>query len=306
VRDYASAALRAADARHRVPTPIEDVQVAAHLTAAAIDQYIEAPPPSLARKFKRLTAKIRGFLSSPDRVLWVDPDLRHTQRRFVLAHEIGHHVLPWQREAYAVDGQPQLTPDTKELFEREANQFASHLLFNIDDFTDRAAAGSLSLTTPIALSSDFDASLIASCRRFVEEHPASCALLVLGQFPTRSLGKPAAKLLYGVQSASFERQFGAVMRGLRLPQAWPSDFHDLASDCYLAVTRQGFPLSTGIFHALNGVSFLYEVLASRPHPIVLISPRKKFQFPSRVPEVRFNSAAAESAGSGEQVGVTSG
>lgn len=303
IRGYAASALDAAGARHWIPTPIDAVMHATQLESIeAITNFVEPQDSQAKLLFRKLSGKLRGFLAAKHHVVWVDPDLRATQSRFVQAHEIGHHVLPWQREAYHADSVMQLRPDTKEQFEREASQFASDLLFNLDDFTRRASDGLLSLATPLELSNEFEASAIASCRRYVEEHEAACALIVFGQYETRSLGRPGVRLLYGVESERFRERYGPVMRGLKLPVAWPWDYHAFAQDAFWAVARRGAPLVGGTFVAPTGDTVRYEVFAGRPHPIALLVPRK-FAFPRRVPEVRFAAGHSSTRPRDEEAGI---
>lgn len=296
IRSFAAAALCAADARHRTPTPLDDVMTAASLISTDdLEAFQEAPSSWFEAGRRKLSAKLRGFLAAKEGIIWVDPDMRHGQRRFTVAHEIGHSVIPWQRAAYTCDTTAELAPDVDEEFEKEANAFASDLLFNVDDFMHDALGGPLSLTTPACLSEKYEASLIATSRRFVEEHAAECALLVLGRFPTTSMGRPGVRLLYGVQSRTFEDRFGPVLRGLRLPVAWPRDWHQLASDSFAAVSGTSSPLVEGRLLAPTGDAFRYELFAARPYPFVLLVPPRKFLPRRQVPEIRWRYGSSPGA-----------
>jgi Zn-dependent peptidase ImmA (M78 family) len=66
---------------------------------------------------------------------------------FTEAHELGHCVVPWHREAY-VDDERTLFSDTELVLELEAN-LAAHLIFQGRPFFERALDYPLSLRTPL-------------------------------------------------------------------------------------------------------------------------------------------------------------
>lgn len=278
IRQHAIRALKAADALHVVPTPIDRVRDAVKLMDTGDFTNVTAEMPlDLKRKVLALgRSKLRGLLAVRERVVYVDPNLRHSQSRFVTGHEIGHFCLPWQQDAYRGETDLTLAASTKVLFEREANAFSAELLFNIDELQYRSCGSPLSLATPIGLHQQFDASLIATTRRYIEEHRASCALLVIGNRSTVSLGLPASRILFGVESDSFREQFGPVCKGLRLPSAWPRNYHALAEATYEAVRGWGPPLRHGDYPSTAGTEFMFEVYAARPYPFVLLTPRRMF------------------------------
>jgi Zn-dependent peptidase ImmA (M78 family) len=72
-------------------------------------------------------------------VILLDPTCTPGKKNFVKLHEVGHKVLPWQRQSLVyVDDDVTLDPETKDRFEREASFFASEVLFQCDRF-DREA-----------------------------------------------------------------------------------------------------------------------------------------------------------------------
>ncbi|HEY3713172.1 MAG TPA: ImmA/IrrE family metallo-endopeptidase [Jatrophihabitantaceae bacterium] len=281
VRKYATATLNLAGARYTVPTPMEEIRQALQLVRAdELDAMVANLKsrwlPDKWRAGKRRIARVRGFLAVRERIVYIDPHLRPTQARFVLGHEIGHDALPWQHAAYQVDDAGTLAPDVQEKFEREANSFAADLLFNIDELRLLSMSAPLSLTAPLELHTRFDASLIATTRRFVEDHHGTCALVLLGQHEVRSLGRPAARLMFGVQSAKFADRYGEVMRGLRLPSAWPGDYHDLAAACLDAIRGIGAPMTGGTYRTHDDDLFRFEVYRAAPFPFVFLTPRHVF------------------------------
>jgi hypothetical protein len=285
IRRYANAALRLADVRGIVPTPLDPIREALQLTSTDEIEALAEMPSEMWTRVRKTLRKIRGFVAVKERVVYVDRTLRHSQSRFVLGHEIGHHFMPWQRDAYGyrLETDSTLTPSVRDRFEREANAFSSELLFNIDELKIRSAGAPLSLSTPIELHEQFDASLIATTRRFVESHDASAALLLLGRYPVTSMGKPGSHIMYGVQSPKFTKQFGSVIPGLRLSTAWPWDHHDLAYHSYRAVVGREEPHVRGHYVSHIGAHFNFEVFAARPHPFVLLTPTRRL---TRTPRTR--------------------
>jgi hypothetical protein len=291
IRAHAIRALKAADALRVVPTPIDQVREAVHLVDSSDFTNLTADMPlGLKRRILALgRRKLRGLLAVREKTVYIDPNLRHSQSRFVTGHEIGHFWLPWQQDAYRGDTDSTLAPSTKDLFEREANAFSAELLFNIDELQYRACGSPLSLVTPVELHQQFDASLIATTRRYVEQHRASCALLLIGQRETTSLRQPASTILFGVESDTFREQLGPVCKTLRLPKAWPRTLHSLAEATYEAVRGWGPPLRHGRYVAVTGNEFLYEVYAARPFPFVLLTPRRLWSRPART-QVKWTGA----------------
>ena len=84
-------------------------------------------------------------------------------------HEIGHDILPHQRKLFQIleESEVEIDPDTKELFEQEANCFASEVLFQREKFTTEAADFPLGIKVPLDLSKKYGPSVYAAARRYV-------------------------------------------------------------------------------------------------------------------------------------------
>jgi Zn-dependent peptidase ImmA (M78 family) len=113
--------------------------------------------------------KLRGVIHLRAREIWVQPDLHELKRRFVIAHEIGHDLLPWQRELAYLDDDARLRDDIRIRSEREANQTAIELLAQDDRLQREADDSPLSLSLLSSLSAKYQISLQATARRVVEE-----------------------------------------------------------------------------------------------------------------------------------------
>lgn len=149
------------------------------------------------------------------RRIYLDRSVHKTRQAFVTLHETGHETLPWQRDTYAFleDCEESLDLDLKDQFEREANVFASEVLFQGDRLGLEADGLPFSIHSPIALSKMFGASLYATLRKYVSTAVQPCALIVY-EAPVSIIGLGyGAALRRAIPSPTFVQQYGDV--------AWP-------------------------------------------------------------------------------------
>jgi Zn-dependent peptidase ImmA (M78 family) len=101
------------------------------------------------------------------------------RRRFGIAHEIGHLILHKDRGAFAICSQNDVilfaSNDQKEL---QANIFAAALLMPTRMFEPRCKLGVPSLALIGQLAQEFEVTLTAAARRFIEFSPHRCCLVV--------------------------------------------------------------------------------------------------------------------------------
>ena len=151
------------------------------------------------------------------KVIYLDTTLLPVKQTFIKLHEVGHDVLPWQRAAYIyLDDETTLDLEVKDLFEREANQFAAHVLFQLDRFTKDALDLSISLRSPLALAKRYGASVHASIRRYVETSKRACALVVVESAPEVAADGSYLRVKRVIQSPCFEHRFATLRWGSRL------------------------------------------------------------------------------------------
>src|SRR5436853_7767004 len=79
----------------------------------------------------------------------------------------------------AEDCEMTLAPDVAELFDREANAFASEVIFQLDAFSNEANDHNFNILVPVRLASRYKASIYASIRRYVTGNRRPCMVLVL-------------------------------------------------------------------------------------------------------------------------------
>ena len=212
VRRHADRLLRKASAHSRFPTPIDDLMDAAKLTI--VDD--EVPNESRLRQFvrkaksgfatvKSALSKVLGLFESHDRLVVIDKNTPKPRKPFIKLHEAGHGSLPHQSKVYRLihDCEKTLDAEITDLFEKEANVFASEVLFQGEVFAKEAQELDFGIKTPIALARKFGASNYATFRRFVTTNPCACCVVVLEPPDYDSEGKLSADVRRVVMSKSF-------------------------------------------------------------------------------------------------------
>jgi hypothetical protein len=125
-----------------------------------------------------------ALLRLPDRprgIVAVRKDLRELGRkRFTVAHEIGHYILPGHglRQPVCQDEQIESWNGNSGSQEAAANRFASELLLPAKQIFPIIKANSVAISTAREISNDFQTSLQAAARKCVELTDESCALVV--------------------------------------------------------------------------------------------------------------------------------
>lgn len=159
---------------------------------------------------KRALSKVMGLFHASAGLVYLDQSLIEVKKRFVRLHESAHGFLPWQRPLYAVveDCDKSLDPEAADLFDREANVFASEVLFQLDTFRDMAEGKPFEVWTPIRLAKSFNASIYASMRQYVSKNHRACAVVVLDMPEIVEGDGFRANLRRPVQSVSFTETFG--------------------------------------------------------------------------------------------------
>lgn len=101
------------------------------------------------------------------------------QRRFAVAHEIGHFVLHKSLNQLEICHDKDLaTWNSENAKETEANYFASELLMPEALFASRCDLSKVSFKELIPLAKEFQTSLTATALRLVQFCPESCAVIV--------------------------------------------------------------------------------------------------------------------------------
>lgn len=188
VRRHVDQLLLKADAYGRYPTPVSDILAAAKLTIVD-DEILDE---STLRRFfskakagiatlKSALSKVLGLYEANDRLVVIDRNIPKPRIPFIKLHEAGHGTMPHQSKIYALihDCEKTLDADITDLFEREANVFASEALFQGVVFSQEAHDRTFGMKAAMDLAKQFGASNYATFRRYVTTNPRACCLIVL-------------------------------------------------------------------------------------------------------------------------------
>jgi len=190
VQRHADLLLRRASALGRFPTPINDLMAAAKLTVVDDKVLNESFLRQLVKRarsgfetVKSALSKVLGLFDAEERLVVLDLAVPAPRMPFIKLHEAGHGTLPHQSRVYRFihDCEKTLDPDITDLFEREANVFASEVLFQGDIFSAEAHDQKFGIKVPMALAKKFGASNYATFRRYVMTNPHACCVVVLEQ-----------------------------------------------------------------------------------------------------------------------------
>jgi hypothetical protein len=214
VRREAERALREAGAFGIFPTPVDRIMSVAKVEEVTDEVlspgFIAKMRAKAGDALKRAVSKVMGLFHATAGLVFLDQTLMAVKKRFVSLHEAAHGFLPWQRPMYAVveDCEKALDVEAAELFDREANVFASEVLFQLDTFRDVAGGEAFGIFTPVKLAKSFGASIYASIRQYVSKNHRSCAVVVLNM-PELMVGDGfRASLRRAIQSDTFTATFG--------------------------------------------------------------------------------------------------
>jgi hypothetical protein len=159
---------------------------------------------------KRAVTKVLGLFHASEGLVFLNQTMMAVKKRFVGFHEAAHGVLPWQRPMYALveDCEKALDGATAELFDREANVFASEVLFQLDTFHEMANSEAFEIWTPVRLASRFRASNYSAIRQYVSKNDRACAVVVLNMPELVPGDGLRATLRRPIQSERFTQLFG--------------------------------------------------------------------------------------------------
>jgi transcriptional regulator with XRE-family HTH domain len=187
------ATLKEADAIGRFPTQLEDIYTVAGLIEAEELTLTLEDRKALRARFGevalRIWRRLQGVIDFRSDQVWVNPELHPMKQRFVQAHEAGHKLLSWQRDAFAfLDDGRRLRPDVKDLFERQANEAAIELLTQGGRLREEADDDHPpSLQTVRLLSGKYGISLQGTARYIAEHSRRDCACAIAFRGPGDTL-----------------------------------------------------------------------------------------------------------------------
>jgi hypothetical protein len=217
IRKEAERALREAGALGIFPTPIDRIMSVARVLEVKDDVLnpgfiakLRAKAAEAGHLVKQAVSKVLGLFHASEGLVFLNQSLMAVKKRFVGFHEAGHGFLPWQRPMYAIveDCEKALDAATAELFDREANVFASEVLFQLDTFHDMAEGEPFEIWTPVNLARRIHASNYAAIRQYVSKSHRACAVVVLNMPELIEGDGFRASLRRPIQSPKFTDIFG--------------------------------------------------------------------------------------------------
>lgn len=220
VKHHADRLLRDASAYGRFPTPINDLMSAAKVTIVddeildepmlrRIAERVRSTVSSGLATIKSAFSKVLGLFDARDRLVFLDKDLPTPRVPFVSLHEAGHGQLPHQTQMYALmhDCDQTLDDEIRDLFEKEANFFASEVLFQGDVFTEAANDMDFGVKAAKALAKQFGASNYSTFRRFAKINGHACCLIAVDTDVLIGAPASARRVRRIIASRSFEDRF---------------------------------------------------------------------------------------------------
>jgi len=223
VQRHADRLLREASAIGRFPTPIDDLMAAAKLTVVDdevlnerfLRQFIKKAKATVAT-VKSALSKVLGLFAANDRFVVIDKNAPKPRVPFIKLHEAGHGTMPHQSKLYKImhDCEKTLEPEIADLFEREANVFASEVLFQGEAFSQEANAQCFGIKVPMKLARKYGGSNYATFRRFVLTNPHVCCVVILDPPVYDAEGDLSAEVRRVVMSKSFEKSGSAGRKRL--------------------------------------------------------------------------------------------
>lgn len=165
---------------------------AAQLASLLGQRFVRTTPPDLAALCKELGLRVeevptRGFdgalirsKTSQKGIVAIKASIReYSRKRFTIAHEIGHFVIPHHRLLKNVCEERKIDSFDSKLNrpEIEANEFAAELLLPSAVLTKRFNLKEFSLSEISAVATDFQTSLTATVRSFLRLTSLPCAMV---------------------------------------------------------------------------------------------------------------------------------
>ncbi len=215
IRQCADRLLRKANAYGRFPTPVEDLVQASGLEiepeVSLESSFLEKLYRRLPGRVKHAVDKVLGVLDARAGLIYLDRSVHQRRRVFLSLHEIGHGFLPWQQQtwSYLEDSEATLDEGIRDQFEREANMFASDVLFQLDAFQNEARDSALGIGSVLKLARRYGSSFYAAVRRYVAVQQRACAVVIFDKPSGRAAARRRLALRRSVESPRFIQLFGS-------------------------------------------------------------------------------------------------
>lgn len=157
---------------------------------------------------------LKALINKDQRRIYIDKEVVDKKRRFILAHEITHDLLPWHRELLLGDNDETLSPRCHQIMEAEANFGGRELIFMGNRFTTEVRDTVLNWKTIPDLGKTYGNTLTTTLWQSVLRlDPATPAFGMISRHPFHSnICKRAGdtNVAYFIRSDSFVEKFGHI------------------------------------------------------------------------------------------------
>jgi len=217
VSNLSEKVLKKAGAYGVLPTPIDEIIEAENIsniddTEELEESFMSKLTLKSKETFKGLLQKLRGLADLREKAIYVPKEDNHIRSRFPKAHELAHQVIPWHNvDPQYFDDKYTLSPDAQDVFEQEANFFASEILYQGKLFRSDARDYKPSFPAIFKLADRYGTSIQSTVWRYVEEQDEKIAIAQF--YPGRSIdeqGNQVLQLWKVVCSPSFFKRYGGI------------------------------------------------------------------------------------------------
>lgn len=159
---------------------------------------------------------LRGLLmlKEDEKKIFIDNQVYELKRRFVIAHEITHDLLPWHRSLLLGDNDASLSLNCHQTMEAEANFGARQLIFMGEQFRKEALDCTFDWKTVEAMKKRYGNTLTTTLWQMVcERDPAQPVFGMISRHPYHAtIGKRAngEDVAYFIRSDAFRERFANV------------------------------------------------------------------------------------------------
>lgn len=160
---------------------------------------------------------LRGLLmlKENEKKIFIDNEVVELKRRFIIAHEVTHDLLPWHRSLLLGDNEATLSPSCHQIMEAEANYGGRRLIFMGKQFHKEARACEFSWQSIQEFKKRYGNTLTTTLWHMVcERDPAQPVFGMISRHPLhmsiggRGDGKDVA---YFIRSDGFRTQFSNIV-----------------------------------------------------------------------------------------------
>jgi Zn-dependent peptidase ImmA (M78 family) len=209
-----------------------------------------------AKQMRDVIAKVglKGLLLSEDRQIFIDDEVKDLKKRFVIAHEIAHDVIPWHQSLLLGDNEETLSPRCYQKMEVEANYGARRLMFLGGRYKEETLSQAFDWKVVQKLSKRFGNTLSTSLWEQVncqDEHGPAFGMISKHPYHA-GIGMRAGgeNVAYFITSGKFDLQFSNL---------GPEDGFD-ALQSYVTRGKRG-PIGEGIciLHDISGIAHEFHM-----------------------------------------------